>query len=178
MPKTKMNKTQEANMIRAAQRTPLVLMDEIAVQKNLAGMINNNVYVSAAQMKVADDMNSVSAQVVKAPLIVFKQNAKSVTFAEWDLREVQFVAPATINAFIVFFHRINRQDAQRFVQMVVGRAREVGMTLGGYDYEEINDDQCLDKNSIEKRILYHRDTNGVDFVLAVVAGTPFHHILK
>uniref|UniRef100_A0AC34FE23 Uncharacterized protein n=1 Tax=Panagrolaimus sp. ES5 TaxID=591445 RepID=A0AC34FE23_9BILA len=160
-PKSKMNKIQEANMIRNARRTPLDLMNDIVTQKNLAGMINNNGYVSAAQIRVANEMNSVSAQVVQAPLIVFKQNAKSITFAEWDLR-----------------------DVKRFVQMVVGRAREVGMILGrdreqNYCYyEELYNDQYLDKSILEKRIFYHRDTNGVDFALAIVAGTPFHHNLK
>uniref|UniRef100_A0A914Y2P5 Piwi domain-containing protein n=1 Tax=Panagrolaimus superbus TaxID=310955 RepID=A0A914Y2P5_9BILA len=88
-------------------------------------MIDNNPYVAAADIRVSNQMNNVPAQVLKAPLIVFKENGKSVNFAEWNLHDVSFVQPARINAFIVFL-----------------------------------------------------SSNGINYVLALAAGTPFHHILK
>uniref|UniRef100_A0AC35F683 PAZ domain-containing protein n=1 Tax=Panagrolaimus sp. PS1159 TaxID=55785 RepID=A0AC35F683_9BILA len=111
-PKDDMNNMQEQNMIKAAQRLPGTMIEEIENQKKLASINDGDQYVYAAQVRIKPGMKTVKAEVLNAPLITYKNAVpKQVDYAVWDLRDVEFVKPVEINALAIFYNNVQRNTA-------------------------------------------------------------------
>jgi hypothetical protein len=177
-PKDVMNNNQEQNMIKAAQRLPLTMIEEIGNQKKLANIVDGDQYVSAAQVEIAPDMKTVKAEVLNAPVITYNNNVpKQVDYAVWDLRDVGFVKPVEINALAIFYNNVQRDIVLDRAHKIQNQAARLGMKIHSKECFELQKDQ-LNPSYLEETILRYRDEVGVDFVLAFVSGSEFHNILK
>uniref|UniRef100_A0A914YB90 Piwi domain-containing protein n=1 Tax=Panagrolaimus superbus TaxID=310955 RepID=A0A914YB90_9BILA len=124
-------------------------------------------------------MNSVNAEVLNAPLITYKNEnmPKQVRDALWDIKKVEFVKPATINALLILHNGVSQAFVGTPVKKILDQAKRLGMTIRKRDFLALRNDQ-LTFEFLEKTITQYRDSYGVDFVLAIGAGSDFHDILK
>uniref|UniRef100_A0A914Y6Z6 Piwi domain-containing protein n=1 Tax=Panagrolaimus superbus TaxID=310955 RepID=A0A914Y6Z6_9BILA len=60
---------------------------------------------------------------------------------------------------------------------ILDQTKRLGMTIRNHDFLALRNDQ-LTFEFLEKTITQYRDSYGVDFVLAIGAGSGFHNILK
>uniref|UniRef100_A0A914YB47 Piwi domain-containing protein n=1 Tax=Panagrolaimus superbus TaxID=310955 RepID=A0A914YB47_9BILA len=174
-----MNGEQEKKMIANAQRLPLELLQEIKLQKQQASIHDHDSYIKSAGVRVSEEMNSVNAEVLNAPLIIYKNEnmPKQVCDAVWDIKDVEFVKPAIINALLIIYNGVPHGVLLLPVKKILDQARRLGMTIRNHDFLALRNDQ-LTFEFLEKTITQYRDSYGVDFVLAIGTGSDFHNILK